>query len=50
MHKHNETAGAARQVGLGQAMVEVGLAVALPQFSDRYLDAQERAKALKLGS
>ena len=40
---------AARQVDLGQAMVEAGLAVALPQFSDRYLGAEARAKTLKLG-
>lgn len=39
----------ARQIDLGQAMVEAGLAVALPQFSDRYLGAEARAKALKLG-
>ncbi len=39
----------ARQVDLGQAMVEAGLAVALPQFSDRYLGAEARAKTLKLG-
>ena len=39
----------ARQVDLGQAMVEAGLAVALPQFSDRYLGAEARAKAMKLG-
>ncbi|MGQ2957561.1 acrylyl-CoA reductase family protein [Sphingopyxis sp.] len=32
----------ARQVDLGQAMVEAGLAVALPQFSDRYLGAEAR--------
>ncbi|MBL9065711.1 MAG: thermonuclease family protein [Sphingopyxis sp.] len=39
----------ARQVDLGQAMVEAGLAVALPQFSDRYVGAEARAKAMKLG-
>jgi len=39
----------ARHVDLGQAMVEAGLAVALPQFSDRYLGAEARAKTLKLG-
>ena len=39
----------ARQIDLGQAMVEAGLAVALPQFSDRYLGAEARAKTLKLG-
>jgi len=39
----------ARQVDLGQAMVEAGLAVALPHFSDRYLSAEARAKALRLG-
>lgn len=39
----------ARQIDLGQAMVDAGLAVALPQFSDRYLGAEARAQALKLG-
>lgn len=39
----------AREVDLGQAMVAAGLAVALPQFSDRYLGAEARAKAMKLG-
>ncbi|WP_448140240.1 thermonuclease family protein [Sphingopyxis fribergensis] len=39
----------AGQVNLAQAMVEAGLAVALPQFSDRYLGAEARAKELGLG-
>ena len=39
----------AQQGDIGQAMVEAGLAVALPQFSDRYLGAEARAKALGLG-
>ena len=39
----------AQQVDIGQAMVEAGLAVALPQFSERYLGAEARAKALGLG-
>ena len=34
----------ARQIDLGQAMVEAGLAVALPQFSDRYLGAEARVR------
>ena len=38
-----------QQKDIGQAMVEAGLAVALPQFSDRYLGAEARAKALGLG-
>lgn len=39
----------AGQVDLGQAMVEAGLAVALPQFSERYLAAEARAKELGIG-
>lgn len=39
----------AGQVDLGQAMVEAGLAVALTQFSERYLAADARAKELGLG-
>jgi len=39
----------AQQMDIGQTMVEAGLAVALPQFSDRYLGAEARAKALGLG-
>lgn len=39
----------AGQVDLGQAMVEAGLAIALPQFSERYFAAEARAKELRLG-
>lgn len=39
----------AGQVDLGQAMVEAGLAIALPQFSERYLATEARAKELGLG-
>jgi endonuclease YncB( thermonuclease family) len=36
-------------VDLGGAMVTDGLAVALPHFSDRYVAAEARARAVKLG-
>lgn len=39
----------AQQVDVAQAMVEAGLAVALPQFSDRYVGVEARAKSLGLG-
>ena len=36
-------------VDLGGAMVEAGLAVALPQFSDHYVGAETRARQARLG-
>lgn len=36
-------------VDLGQAMVDAGLAVALPHFSDRYVGAEARARDRKIG-
>lgn len=36
-------------VDLGQAMVDTGLAVALPRFSDRYVGAEARAREARLG-
>lgn len=36
-------------VDLGGAMIDAGLAVALPQFSDRYVAAQARARAARTG-
>lgn len=36
-------------VDLGAAMVDAGLAVALTQFSDRYIAAEARARASRLG-
>lgn len=38
-----------QQVDVAQAMVEAGLAVALPQFSDRYVGAEAQAKSLGIG-
>ncbi|OWQ94303.1 thermonuclease family protein [Sphingopyxis witflariensis] len=37
------------QVDLSQAMVDAGLAVALPRFSDRYVGAEARARDAKRG-
>lgn len=39
----------AGSVDLGGAMVDAGLAVALPRFSDRYVTAEARARAAGLG-
>lgn len=36
-------------VDLGAAMVDAGLAVALPRFSDRYVGAEARARAARIG-
>lgn len=37
------------KIDLAEVMVRSGLAVALPQFSDAYLEAEERAKANRVG-
>lgn len=40
---------AADALDLAQVMVEAGLAIALPQFSDAYVQKEARARSLKLG-
>lgn len=35
-------------IDLGQSMVDVGLAIALPHFTDRYVSAEARARAARV--
>ena len=48
-HGRNVAVCSAGGVDLGRTMVEAGLAVALPQFSDDYVEAEARRKAHRIG-